>query len=256
MSISELVRDYAISPATAHRDLEALTQSGEAVRVHGGARALDGTTAILETDFSIRLHQAWTAKRVIAAHARRLLEEGSTIFLDHSSTCLALARELQVDPPRSLTIVTNSPAIAYESNQTDIRVIVAPGELEQTAKVICGDWTEEFLSHLNFNYAFVSAGCLSIERGLTTSLPRTVGVLRMARTRAQRTIALIDSSKTKVMRDTLLTIFAATDVDQIIVDDGIEPATLRAYKMAQVNVSVAAVDATSDDKDHLALLTS
>ena len=54
------------------------------------------------------------AKAAIAAHAARYVGHGATIFLDASSTALALARRLVEDPPNELTLVTNSPAIAYE----------------------------------------------------------------------------------------------------------------------------------------------
>ena len=58
------------------------------------------------------MREAAPEKDAIALRARELVEDGSTIFVDASSTGLALARALELRPPTELTLVTNSPAIA------------------------------------------------------------------------------------------------------------------------------------------------
>ena len=60
------------------------------------------------------------------------------------------------DPPNELTLVTSSPAIAYEMQAEPVHVVVAPGELDQHMRMLAGRWTVEFLSQLNFDVAFVS----------------------------------------------------------------------------------------------------
>ncbi len=149
-SVSELARDYSVSPVTVHRDLEVLASEGLVTRIHGGARALDSEAPKVETDFMKRVRQNPAGKYVIAAQAFREIEDGSTIFIDHSTTCQALARHLERHPPKALTIVTNSPAIAYELHESTIHLVVAPGEVDQIMRIISGGWTEEFLSRLHF----------------------------------------------------------------------------------------------------------
>src|SRR5947209_17559889 len=41
-SISQLAREYSISPVTVHRDLEVLATEGLITRIRGGARAIEG----------------------------------------------------------------------------------------------------------------------------------------------------------------------------------------------------------------------
>src|SRR5258707_560460 len=91
--------------------------------------------------------------------------------MDHPTSWLALARQLERRPPKSLTLVTNSPAIAYELHESTIHLVVTPGEVDQVMRLISGGWTEDFLSRLHFQVAFVSAAGLSLERGLTTTRP-------------------------------------------------------------------------------------
>jgi DeoR family fructose operon transcriptional repressor len=116
VSVAELARDHAVSAVTVHRDLEELAREGLVERVHGGARSLGSVTGTpaFPTAWAQRAEQSRAAKAAIAAHAARYVEAGATIFLDASSSALALARRLVEDPPNEITLVTNSPAIAYE----------------------------------------------------------------------------------------------------------------------------------------------
>jgi DeoR/GlpR family transcriptional regulator of sugar metabolism len=169
VSLAELAATYAVSPVTVHRDLELLSGEGLLERVHGGARALPGRRAPVETAWSARLRTATRQKDAIAARARRLVEDGTTVFVDASSTGLALVHQLELMPPVGLTLVTNSPAIALGVTAESIHVIVTPGELDQHMRVLTGRWTAEFLAQLNIATAFISAGGITLEQGLTTS---------------------------------------------------------------------------------------
>jgi DeoR/GlpR family transcriptional regulator of sugar metabolism len=239
VSVAELARDHAVSAITVHRDLEQLSREGLVERVHGGARALSipGATAAapaIATAWSQRVEQAAAAKDAIAAHAAPLVKPGSTIFLDASSTALQLARRLMDDPPNELTLVTSSPAIAYEMQAEPVHVVVTPGELDQHMRMIAGRWTVEFVSQLNFDVAFVSAAGITLEEGLTTSRRPLADVVNAARSAAQRTVALIDASK--FGRASLLTIMRADDPDLIITDAGLPADVAQTYGAAGVNL--------------------
>ena len=167
MSVADLARDHAVSAVTVHRDLEELAREGLVERVHGGARALSAARSAptIPTAWTQRADTAGAAKATIAAHAARHVGHGATIFLDASSTALALARRLVEDPPNELTLVTNSPAIAYEVQADAIHVVVCPGELDQHMRMLAGRWTVEFLAELNFAVAFVVRGGLEPRPG-------------------------------------------------------------------------------------------
>jgi DeoR family fructose operon transcriptional repressor len=238
VSVAELARIHDVSPITVHRDLEHLAGEGLVERVHGGARALaelagDGGPPIA-TAWSQRVEQARTAKDAIAARAAALVAPGSTIFLDASSTALRLARRLMDDPPNELTLVTSSPAIAFEMQAEPVHVVVAPGELDQHMRMLAGRWTVEFLAQLNFDVAFVSSAGITLEEGLTTSRRPLADVINGARACAKRTVALIDASK--FGRASLLTIMGAADPDLIITDSELPGEVARAYRAAGVHL--------------------
>jgi DeoR/GlpR family transcriptional regulator of sugar metabolism len=238
VSVAELARSHAVSPITVHRDLEQLARDGLVERVHGGARALAAARAsagaAIATAWSQRVEQAARAKDAIAARATTLVTPGSTIFLDASSSALQLARRLMHDPPNELTLVTSSPAIAYEMQAEPVHVVVTPGELDQHMRMIAGRWTVEFVSQLNFDVAFVSAAGITLEEGLTTSRRPLADVVNAARSAAKRTVALIDASK--FGRASLLTIMRASDPDLIITDSALPAHVADTYRAAGVHL--------------------
>ena len=187
-SLAELASEHAVSPVTVHRDLELLSGEGLLERVRGGARSLpDSRPRQIETAWNARVRESAHEKDAIALRARELVEDGSTIFLDASSTGLALARVLELRPPTELTLVTNSPAIALGLTADTIHVIVPPGELNQHMRVLTGRWTIEFLRELNIAVAFISAAGVTLEHGLTTSRSALADTLNAAAAAAAST---------------------------------------------------------------------
>jgi DeoR/GlpR family transcriptional regulator of sugar metabolism len=240
VSVAELARDHAVSQVTVHRDLEQLAREGLVERVHGGARvlrpAVPGALPLIATAWGQRVEQASAAKAAIAMHAAAMVAPGSTIFLDASSTTLALARRLMEEPPNELTLVTNSPAIAYEVSAEPMHVVVCPGELDQHMRMIAGRWTVEFIGDLNFDTAFVSAAGLTVEAGLTTSRRPLADVVNAASAAAGRTVGLIDASK--FGRASLVSIAAAQDFDVIVTDDGLQEVVAEQYRAAGVRLEI------------------
>ena len=238
VSVADLARDHSVSAITVHRDLEQLAREGLVERVHGGARALRGlgTLPLIATAWTQRVEQASAAKMAIAGHAAMLVSPGSTVFLDASSSALALARRLMDDPPNELTLVTNSPAIAFELVAEPIHVVVCPGELEQHMRMIAGRWTVEFIGDLNFDTAFVSSAGVTLDAGLTTSRRPLADVVNAARAAAGSTVGLIDSSK--FGRASLVTIAPAQDLDLIVTDGDVADSVAEQYRTEGVRLEI------------------
>ncbi len=243
--MSALARALDVSPITVHRDLELLARDGLLERVHGGARALDNTGTSggersVPTAFSQRAELAKAGKERIAAHAARHVVDGETVFVDASTTGLALVRHLVNEPPRELTLVTNSPAIANEVTAESIHVVVTPGELDQHLRMLAGRWTVEFLANLNFAVAFVSAAGITLEHGLTTSRRPVADVVTAARASARSVIGLLDA--TKFGRAALVSIMQADELDSLVTDPDLPADVVKRYRAAGVTLEVAEQD--------------
>lgn len=245
--VAELARIFGVSTVTIHRDLEILVGEGVVERVRGGVRPLAVADTLQQGGFERRLGQATEAKRMIAASAALLVNEGSTIFLDASTTCFALARELERIAPPGVTLVTNSPAIAFELHAPSIHIIVTPGEIDQNLRLIGGRWTVEFIARLNLETAFISGLGLTLENGLTTGQRNLTDVLHAARAVAQETVALVDASKFGI--NSLLTIAAVDEIDRLIVDETVDRSLLVGYEQAGVRVTVARAASAGREPD-------
>ena len=119
-SLAELAAEHAVSTITVHRDLEQLSRDGLVVRFHGGARAAsapDGGEQRPGTAWDRRIREGSEAKDAIAAHARGMVGNGETIFLDaRPSDALALSLRTKapvfvetkvLDQAKSLDVTTD-----------------------------------------------------------------------------------------------------------------------------------------------------
>jgi DeoR family fructose operon transcriptional repressor len=238
-TVAELARDHAVSTMTAHRDLGRLARDGLIERVRGGARALESERSggRPPTAWDQRAMQASAAKEAIARRAATMVTAGATVFLDASSTALALARRLAGDAPYELTLVTNSPSIVAEVRADALHIVVCPGELDQHTRAISGRWTVEFLRDLRFDIAFLSAAAITVDAGLTTARGALADVCNAARGSAERTIMLIDA--TKFGRAALVPIAGARDPDVVITDASLDGSIAARYREAGVALEIA-----------------
>jgi len=239
VTLGEIVRLHSVAPLTAHRDLESLAHDGLIERVRGGARARRSSRgqAVHSTAWQHRIGQAPEAKSAMARYVAATVAPGSTLFLDSSSTALAVADALMHDPPFSLTVVTNSPMIAAGACGDPVHVVVCPGELDHAMRAITGRWTADFIARLRLDTAFVSGAGLTLEAGLTTSRQPISDVLNAARSAAARTVALVDS--TKFGRASLVSIAPAADFDLIVTDAQLPEDTEAAFRAAGVSLVLA-----------------
>ena len=107
-SVAELSRAFGLSEVTIRADLQALAEGNLLLRTHGGAVALSSGAQYLS--LNLRRLQQMQEKAHIGAAAAELIHDGDAIFLDSSSTALAIAQCLK--DRRYLTVVTNGLAIA------------------------------------------------------------------------------------------------------------------------------------------------
>src|SRR6185436_5796116 len=90
LSVAEIVEQFAISEATARRDLESLASQGKAQRVHGGVIAIE--QAPPELPILERESEQLDEKIRIARATAELISDKETIFLGSGSTVLEVAR--------------------------------------------------------------------------------------------------------------------------------------------------------------------
>ena len=114
---------------------------------------------------------------------------------------------------------------------------MTPGEVDQTLRMIGGRWAAEFLAGLNMEVAFISAGGITLEHGLTTTRRALSDTLHAALASSAKGIGLIDSSKFGL--SALVSIARPEELDAVVVDDGLSRELVEAYEAAGVNLVFA-----------------
>lgn len=245
-SISQLAGSLGVSAATVHRDLRTLEQDGLLNRVQGGATAIStagrpGVDTIIESSWRRRLEREAAAKLAIGVRAGELVAAGDMVFIDGSTTGLAVAAAIEASGVAA-TIVTTSPAIAQSLTSPHVHLVMVPGEVDQELRIITGSWTNEFLSTLNFSAAFISCGGAGGEGVLFTERREIQVTLQTALSRARRKVAVLDASK--LGRTASMTLCAIDDLDVVVVDSAATPAELAMLREHDADVLVGELGAT------------
>lgn len=211
-----LSRDFGVDASTIRRDLDALVESGQAERTHGGARPRVG--AISEIPYSIKATERRPEKAAIARTAARLVGEGQSVILDSGSTTYQVAVELA--GRSDLTIITNDLRIGkYVATVPDVRLLVTGGELLGSVFTLVGSRAVDFLSDYSADWAFLGADAIDPIAGITNNNTLEVPLKRAIIAAAAQTVVVADSSK--FGRRALARVAALDEVDVIITDLGL-----------------------------------
>jgi len=164
LSVAEIVAQFAISEATARRDLESLASQGKAERVHGGVIAVE--QAPPELPILEREGEHTDEKTRIGLSAANLVADKETVFLGSGTTVLEVARNLR--NRKNLTVITNSlPVLNALAGAEGITVISLGGMLRDSEMSFIGHITEQALSEVRADKVIIGTRGVSLEHGLT-----------------------------------------------------------------------------------------
>ena len=90
-TVDELAHVLYVSPATVRRDLTEMQKLGMIQRTHGGAVFID---SVDEVNIFVRIEKNAADKERTASIALDKISFFNTIFIDNSSSCLALAERM------------------------------------------------------------------------------------------------------------------------------------------------------------------
>ena len=138
--IEDLTKLLGVSLMTVHRDLDALAHQGYLTKIRGGATA--NPNALLEARVSERVAAMQQEKTAIAAHAAKLLAPGQTVFIDDSTTAMAMVPHLVATAP--ITVATNFlPVIGKLAGVAGVELIVLGGVYHAVPEACFGSRTVE-----------------------------------------------------------------------------------------------------------------
>lgn len=191
-TVEYLSQKLHISPSSVRRDLSVLESRGILRRSYGGAELSDAAKKSIP--FSMRSHENSAEKRRIAAIAAGLVREGDVVFLDGSSTCFFLLRELV--GIRGITIVTNGvDALSFLSSYR-IRTVSTGGRIsEDNRAALVGEAAVKCFEDMRADIAFFSTQALDGEGNIFDCYAEEIPARRAMVKNAEKCVYLCDGSK-------------------------------------------------------------
>lgn len=191
VSVNELADKLHVSRETIRRRLNELEAQGIARRVHGGAVLADQPTG--QHIFKTRLLDNFEGKQRIGEAAAKMVNDGDTICMDSSTTCLCLARHLA---DKSVTIITNSIQILLEGlQQPNLNVISTGGIVRPVELDFYGEYAEQSVAWFCAQKTFFSATCFDLTTGATSSLEVEARLQRAMIKNTETAVFLCDHTK-------------------------------------------------------------
>jgi DeoR family transcriptional regulator of aga operon len=138
--------------------------------------------------------------------------------------------------------VTNALNIASEiAVRPNLKLVVTGGVARAESYELVGPIAEASLEGLNLDMAFLAVDGISPRAGLTTHHEIEAGTDRALMARADQVVVVSDSSK--IGHVAFARICELSEVDQLITDDGADPAAVAAIEEAGVKVTIVPSDA-------------
>lgn len=191
VTVIELARMFSVTEETIRRDLKQLEEEGFLTRTYGGAFIHDG----VENNVALSMRETifLKSKQAIANQCRQIIHNGDSIFLDSSTTTLAIAKAIS---DMRLTVVTNSLLIVNElCDIPNIHLVCIGGNYTSRDKAFNGLNTTASLSSYYLDKTFMSCRSLSMEHGITDSLESVAAVRQSLVSRSKDIYLVADFSK-------------------------------------------------------------
>lgn len=231
--VDDLVAELGVSAETVRRDLIELERRGELSRVYGGATR---NTDAAERPAVVRGGDNADAKRAIGLLAASLVKPQQILIFDVGSTVNELARALPVDLAGQA--LTNSIHTAGElARRPNLQIHLAGGEVRADDLACSGPETEEFFNGFFADVAFLGAGGVHAQAGLTDFHPREIAVRRHMIQCSTEKYVLADS--TKLGRVALRRVCDINAITALITDSDAPAEVLESFVARGVQVLVA-----------------
>ena len=216
-----------VSLMTIHRDLDSLERSGSVVKFRGGAKSVRLTG---DPEFNVRMRENNAGKNEMARKALGLIQPHSAVFLDASTTNLAIAKNL---PDINLNIFTTGPNIGLELCRLhNPNITLCCGTINRKNMALSGQNTLDMLEGINIDLAFIGVSGCSVDAGFTCGTESDMVVKRMVIRKARRSVVMCDN--TKFSRLMPYTFAQFPDVDYLISDQAVPDGISQACEGAGV----------------------
>lgn len=229
-SVAEMAQRFQVSGQTIRRDFEVLEMEGFLLRSYGGATVKDRKINMVSNQVKSGLFV--DEKKSICQQAVRLIYPNDCIFIDHSTTALALCDEIRHLP---LTVVTNSyRVIGQLAGCTNIQLICTGGTYHGGIEGFTGLETVRYLQQHCMDKAFLSCRAIDPLRGINDSYETVANVRQTVIENSDHAILLADH--TKFGKSGFISVCGLEALDYVVTDQPLSAEWQQLFAEKQVKV--------------------
>lgn len=242
VTVSDMAHLFDVTEETIRRDLKELEGNGFLTRTHGGAFIQDGVQN--DVQFSLRESVYIDSKIAIAKQCAQFIEHGDSIFLDPSTTALAICDQIK---DKRLTVLTNSiKAANILKDMLSIKLIMVGGYFDASSMSFLGRSAVDFVKNYYVDKAFVSCRSLSLENGVTDSSEVISSLRTVIIDRSEKVYLIADYSKFD--RSSFVKICDYKDIDYIVTDKPLDSRWQEEMKKYNVQIFDSSASGMAHDQ--------
>lgn len=232
VTVSALVKKFNVSAETVRRDLLAMENRGQLVRVHGGAVTRNGMKPY--SNLESRNKQYFDLKTELSLKAAEFINEDDVIAVDTGSTAISLAEAIK-EKFTKLTVVTHSEDV-FEilRGVGDISVILCGGHYMRGENSFYGDLTLGMLGSIHVAKSFVFPSAVSLKYGIFVHQKELYQIQKKLINIANEVYILADSSKYE--KTALLKIDNMRTEYTYITDSKLKDELVKLYQENEINI--------------------
>lgn len=192
ISIDELTQQLGLSKEIIFEDLQTLAQRGQIVLTHNGAASL--TVGMYDLSLALRSQRQSEEKEQIGQYCAGVIEDNDTIFLDSSSTAIAIAPHLK--HRANLTVISNCLRTIHQlPNKPNWRILMPGGLYQWETDSLVRLKDIEALMDTKIDKGFFGAHGVSVTQGVTDVSQEEAEVKELIVGLSRQVIVAIDSTK-------------------------------------------------------------
>jgi DeoR/GlpR family transcriptional regulator of sugar metabolism len=182
-------------------------------------------------------------RRIIGKFAASQVRDGETIILDTGSTTNYMAQFLR--QRKDLTVITNSQDIFNQLHSSpDITLLLTGGQYDRKSRSFVGRGAHLMLRDMRADKAFIVAGGVSAEFGISSVMLQEAEVRRIMIEAAREIIVLADH--TVLQNESNYRVTALENVNTVITDAGIRAS--QSLELAQIGIKVVVAGRVTDEE--------
>ncbi len=234
VSVVALAREFGVAQMTVRRDLLEMERKGLLIRRYGGAVRSEASDRIFS--FTERMGLRKVEKRVIGEKAASFIVDNETVIIDCGSTPYQISPNLK--NRKNLRVVTNSiPVVMELILYPAVRLFLLGGEFLNDRRASCGHFTEQMLSSIRADKAFIGADGVSLSGGLSAHDEREGKISQKMAERAREVFLICDSSKLE--KDSYFPFMSLAQIKGIVTDSGVDKSLIKTYAKHGIKIFVA-----------------